>query len=605
MNNKTLIRVFLPSIILFYQFAHGVQINVADHGIVPGKDVTMKVNQLLESLKGQKNVKLVFPKGRYEFFPENAVEAWRAVTNHDNSMKRMAFTLFGFEGLTLDGNGSTFIFNGRMSPIVIEGSTGTTLKNFKIDWDTPFHHELTVVERDTENNAFIAKISPMKYGFEVKNGQLLLNHYNWQDTLGQNIAFDPRTNAPTWMTRSYALRVRPNTKITKVSPNRIRCENLTMKVPPIGTVMCTYGNAPTNRLAQAIHVSSSKDTTIENVTVYAGGGMALICERAENVTLNRFVVTSTDERTMATRADATHFLGCKGLIKLENCLFEHMADDGINVHGAYIKIEKYMGDKTFLCEISHRQQVGLVFAEPGDRVMVTSRETVLPIYETTVEKVKIINENRLLVSVADVPKKLPDGPLSLENITWYPDLVMRNNIIRDNRARSALITTKGKVLVENNFFSSMMHGILIEGDNKSWYESGGVRDITIRNNTFENIGYGSNTGYPLYASPMLLPEQRLGDDQYHRNIRFTGNTIRSFNGHVVHALSVEGLEISGNIIEMSKDYPNGSETASIELEYCEDVTIENNQFRGFAFPVRVDQADDCKNVQIRKNKGLN
>lgn len=66
---------------------------------------------------------------------------------------------------------------------------------------------------------------------------------------------------------------------------------------------------------------------------------------------------------------------------------------------------------------------------------------------------------------------------------------MKNNTIRDNRARSVLVTTKGKVLIEGNYFSSQMHGILIEGDNHKWYESGAVQDVTIRNNMFENIGY--------------------------------------------------------------------------------------------------------------------
>ena len=119
-------------------------VNVADHGIVPGKDVALEVNQLIASLKGQKNITLFFPKGQYEFYPENAVEAFRAVTNHDNSLKRMVFPLFGFEGFTLDGGGSTFMFHGRISPIVLDGSKGTVLKNFSIDWDTPFHHELLV-----------------------------------------------------------------------------------------------------------------------------------------------------------------------------------------------------------------------------------------------------------------------------------------------------------------------------------------------------------------------------------------------------------------------------------------------------------------------------
>ncbi|WP_075590127.1 alpha-1,3-galactosidase-related protein [Labilibacter marinus] len=578
-------------------------INVVDYGIKPGVDVTLEVNTLIESLKGRKDITLFFPKGKYEFYPENATEQFRAVTNHDNSLKRMAMPFFGFDNLTLDGNGSTFVFHGRICPITLEGSTGVTLKNFSIDWDTPFHHEIRVVESNPDDNSFVAEISPMKYGFEIKGGQLLFNHYNWQDGIGQNIAFNSKTSAPSWMTRNYAISAGRG-KFTKVGDNKVKFEKATKETPPVGTVICTYGSAPTNRLAQAIHISNSIDTYIENVTVYAAGGMALIAERSENIHLNKFVVTSTDERNLATRADATHFLGCKGLVKLENCLLEHMADDGINVHGAYIKIEKVLPNNQLLCEISHRQQTGFIFAEAGDKVMITSRETVLPIFESTVKEAKVLNEQRILLTLDEMPKQLPAGLLSIENITWYPDVEMKKNIIRDNRARSALITTKGDVLIEDNFFSSQMHGILIEGDNNKWYESGGVRNVVVNNNVFENIGYGSGTHYPLYASPLLRPEQRLGDEKYHLNIKFTNNKLKSFNGLLVHALTVKGLEVTGNVIEMDDKYPIGCDLPSVELDYCEDVNISNNKFVGFNWDTKLDVKDNCTNVKIKSNKGL-
>ncbi|SMP69006.1 Right handed beta helix region [Neorhodopirellula lusitana] len=597
----------LATIALFLLASHcvlaGDVINVADHGIVPGEDATPKVNRLIESLEGQSGVTLEFPKGVYEFYPEHAIEKFRAVTNHDNSLKRLAFPLFGLEDFTLDGGGSTFLFYGRICPITLFQCGGVTLKNFSIDWDTPFHHELKVVQRNEKDNSFVAEISPMKHGFEVTDGKLLLNHYDWQDMIGQNIAMDPKTNAPYWQTKRYLLKAK-SAKATKVGENRVRLQAATKVPPPVGAVLCTYGNAPTNRLAQAIHVDQSKDTTIENVTVYAAGGMALIAERSENISLDNVVVTSTEKRVLATRADATHFLGCKGLVKLTNCRFEHMADDGINVHGAYIKINEFDGERTFQCEISHRQQTGLVFAEPGDKVMITSRQTVLPIYETTVEDVVIHDQQFVSITLKDVPSDLPAGPLSLENLTWYPDVEMRDNVIRDNRARGALISTKGKVLIENNVFSNQMHGILIEGDNKAWYESGGVRDVTITNNLFGNIGYGTGENYPLYVSPLLLPEQNLGDDQYHGNVRFMNNRLKSFNGLLAYAVSVKGLVLSGNVIELSEDYPTGSELPSIELDHCKQVTIQDNQFIGFDWPLRVKQSVDNTEVVIKNNQGL-
>ncbi len=585
---------------------HAQVINVGDHGIRPGKDVTLEVNQLLESLKGKKNVTLFFPKGQYEFYPENAMEAYRAVANHDNSVKRMAFPLFGFESFTLDGNGSTFMFHGKICPIIIETSTNTVLRNFNIDWEKSFVNELKVIENDPNENSFIAEIANPKFGFEVMDNEILFNHYDWQDGIGQNIAFDPNTKAPIWNTKDYFLKnSRADVKIVKLDNSKAKFTNITEETPPVGTLFATYGPSPGgNRFAQAIHASNSKDIFIENVTVYAAGGMALIAERCENITLNKLVVTSREDRNFSTRADATHFLGCKGLIKVENCLLEHMLDDGINVHGAYVNIDENRGDNTFMCSISHQQQWGLTFAGPGDKIMFTSRETVLPISATTVKDIKILNSNRMLITVSEVPENLPTGPLSFENITWNPDLIMTKNIVRENRARSALISTKGKVLIEDNYFSSQMNGILIEGDNKAWYESGGVRDITINSNTFVDIGYGDGQGYPLFVSPMFTDEQRLGDEKYHQNIRFTNNVIKSYNGLLVHARSVKGLLIEGNTIDLSTDYPTGSKLPPISLDYCEDVTITKNTFNGFTWPLRIEQSDNNTMIHIKKNKGL-
>ncbi len=577
-------------------------INVADHDIMPGKDATYPLNRLVEAVKGEPDVTLVFPKGQYDFHPENAVEVYRAVSNHDNGLKRMGFPLFNMKNITIDGGGSLFMFHGRMVPVTLENVQGATLKNFSIDWIRSFHAELTVVESNEEEKSFVVETDPELYPYTIKGGQIQFHRFGQDDPIGSNMVWDPKTRSPIYGTRQYAVRGR-QAKVTAMGKGRFRVEKAVRKAPPVGSILVAYGVHPTSRLCPAIHVTNSKDIRIENVTVHDAGGMALIVERTENVTLNGMVVTSTEDRIVSTRADATHFIGCKGTIHLENCRFEHMLDDGINVHGAYVKVAECLGDKKFICEISHFQQWGLTFAEPGDRIALLSRETILPFFETTVKAIKVLNERRFVMTVAEAPAKLPDGPLSVENLTWYPDLVMKNNVIRENRARSVLVTTKGKVLIENNHFSSQMHGILIEGDNNSWYESGAVQDVTIRNNVFENIGWAVTERYPLLASPLLRPEQRTGEGRYHRNVHFVGNTIRSFNGLLVKAKSVKGLNISGNTIEFSKDYPAADEGPAVVLEYCDDVTVENNKAKGFK-TLTITASADTSNVRVGGNGGF-
>ena len=57
-------------------------------------------------------------------------------------------------------------------------------------------------------------------------------------------------------------------------------------------------------------------------------------------------------------------------------------------------------------------------------------------------------------SPAPVEGRLTVGD-GLENMSWYPELIFRNNVVRNNRARSILVSTPRKVVVEGNTFSSM------------------------------------------------------------------------------------------------------------------------------------------------------
>lgn len=578
-------------------------INVADHGIIPGTDVTYSVKKLLESVKGRSGVTLLFPKGTYDFHPENALEHYRPIANHDNGLKRFGFPLFNHRDLTIDGDGSTFLFHGRMVPITVERSQRITLKNFTIDWTQSFHAEMKVVQSVPDKKRFVVEIDTKAYPYTIKNGDIRFHRYGQDDPIGTNMVFDPETRSPIYQTNQYRFNGN-HTKVKGLGSGRIEFTQGIKQTPPVGSVLVAYGVHPTSRLCPAIHVTNSKDLKIENTTVHEAGGMGLIVERTENVTLDAMTVTSNDQRLVSTRADATHFIGCKGTIRLENCLFEHMLDDGVNVHGAYVKIEKNLGKRKMLCEISHFQQWGLTFGEPGDKVAIMSRVTLLPLAETTIEAVEPLNEHRFVLTLADVPETLPDEDLSLENLTWNPDLIMRNNTIRENRARSVLVTTKGKVMIENNTFASQMHGILIEGDNNKWYESGAVMDVTISNNIFDSVGFEVGKCYPLVAAPLLTAKQRIDSKRYHRNVRFTGNTVRSFNGLLVSARSVQGLVIADNVVELADKYPAVREEPAILLESCDDVTISNNKSTGFDRKLEIEASADSLQVKQENNEGF-
>jgi hypothetical protein len=318
-------------------------------------------------VEGEAGVTLSFPKGQYDFHPENALEMHRAVANHDTGLKRLAFPLFNQKNLTIGGNGSMFIMHGHMIPFTVESGEGITLKNFSIDWSRSFHDEMRIVENNAKDNSVIVECDPAVYPYNIKAGKFLFHRYLQDDEIGSNMVFDPKARSPVYDTRKYNTNGK-NAKITPMGKTRFKIEKGFKTAPPVGSILVTYENHPASRLCPAIHVTNSKDLKVENVTVYEAGGMGLIVERTENITLDGMQVKSTDERIVSTRADATHYIGCKGLIKVENCLFEHMLDDAINVHGAYVPVAEYIGNNEFICDISHFQQGGFLFGEAGDKI---------------------------------------------------------------------------------------------------------------------------------------------------------------------------------------------------------------------------------------------
>ena len=224
-----------------------------------------------------------------------------------------------------------------------------------------------------------------------------------------------------------------------------------------------------------------------------------------------------------------------------------MLDDATNVHGSYVRVTGITAPDQVIARINHPQQAGYEFAGKGDEIDVVDAETLLAKHTLRVKKSERINAHYIrLTFTAPVEGRLTVGD-GLENMSWYPELIFRNNVVRNNRARSILVSTPRKVVVEGNTFSSMMSAILFEGDMDHWYESGAVRDVTIRNNRFLDGTYGGADFPTIFINPHQKKE--VPGHPYERNITIEGNLFRTFNEQLLRAKSVGGLIFRDNTIE--------------------------------------------------------
>lgn len=570
-----------------------------------GKDFTPEVYDFIKLNKG-KPLKIVFKEGVYDFYPEKAFQKYLKISNNDNGIRKIAFYLNEHKNVEIDGGGATFMFHGGIIPFVLEDGENYKLHSFNINWDKPFTFEGTVIANSKADMTFDIQVSPNN-SYEIAHEKLYFKGYDWKLSLGENIVFDTATKRPHYYTSKYeyAWKKFP-LKAKELRPGVIRFSNLKAKeVPPIGSVYIDKGPHGENRLFPAFRIANMKDIKFSNINVYHCGAMALIAEKSENISLYKFNVLLPPNATqlISASADATHFINCKGLINFEDCRFENMLDDATNVHGTYMSVTKQLAPNKFGISFMHFQQNGFDFASAGDSVRFVSRQNLLPIASAKVKAIDLVNENYYIITLEKPLSKELEKDAAIENISWSASVTMKNCSVQQNRARGILISTLGDVLIENNYFSSMMAGIRICGDANFWFESGPVNKVTIKNNTFEEIGIGGHKPQAILQIDPIIKKEFRNQGYYHKSITFENNTIKTFDPLIIYALSVDNLIIRNNTIIQTNNFPQiFKDLAQFDLQNCNNVIIQDNKFTGFSL-AKI-SAVEVKKIQINQNKGF-
>ena len=587
---------FFVALIVLTSYGQKV-LNLSEYNIQAAEDATPIIVKALKKCKEEGFSKLIFPKGTYHFYPTFAPERYCEITNNDNGLKRTAFPLIDFHNFVVDGGDSDFIFHGKMIPFIIEESSNIKITNLSIDWEVPFALEGLVVANNADTKTFDIEVNSP---YEVQFGRLYLKlerpdtpyerkygkrfAYWEHDNLevGQNIFWDPKTMAPLYNTKLYNM---PEKGIHAVELKKglIRISTEMTKLPPIGSVMVSKGEYLENRTSPAFRVFKSKDLEFKNVNVYHAGAMGLIAERSENITLDGFnvVLREGSGRMVTTTADATHFCNVKGMVTIKNCTFENMLDDATNIHGTYVRVNKIIDDYTLAVETYHPHQNGYLFGEEGDQVQIIDQVNLQPTrvpmvlkkVERVNEKISYITFNKPITNKVQIY----DG---VENISWHASAVLENNVVRNNRARSFLISTPRKVVVRNNHLSSQMASFRLTGDLGLWNESGPNDGLLIENNVIENAVYGGNGPQSIFLIDPQYVDKNNFKGMYSRDITIRNNTIKTFDNSILVAMSVDGLVFENNtIIQTDKYKPIFPDVDNIQIINCNDVTIKGNTYK--------------------------
>lgn len=568
-KNLFTIFIFLFSVPSSFCNTQQETILITEFGYVPGsrQNVIPVINKVLKQCADKESVTIHFPHGRYDFWQDLSTETGRF---------SIGFSMTNLKNIVIDGNNSDFIFHGNMQIANISKCENITLKNFTVDWDFPFIYEGKYLNSTDEYIEL--EFDKEQYRYIIEEERFYLTGEGWKATpTGYFNLFDRDTKEILYKAHDGNNSKLIIGKAEELSPGIVRFYGEPDIKPPNGTYTAFMAG---RYMTTGINIVGSKDVLLKDLTIHHALSHAIVGSRSENITMDNANITINEKKGRVTSiiADNSHFLNCRGLIKIINCAHTGAHDDFINVHGTYSKIDSIIGNNTVI--------TSRLNGESGDEIWFVN-----PIYCQRSETctIRLIEHlgNRMAKIIFESP--LPEGIKAgdyMENKTWTPELEISNcRILKQHRARGILVTTPKKVIIEDNYFRTAGTAILIEGDMDYWFESGANRDVTIRNNVFDNcLTSGCITGNRWEWGEAIItvtPSHRPQDDKtepYHQNIRIENNIFKTFDIPLVHARSVKGLFFNNNEIMRTYAFePYLWQKSSFLFDGCRDVIIKENK----------------------------
>jgi hypothetical protein len=485
------------------------------------------------------------------------------------------------ENLTIDCGGSDFVFHDRLQPFTVDHSSNIIIRNVSVDWDIPLTAQGEV--KAVSDDYIDLQINILESPFIIENEKLVFVGEGWKSRWNGVMEFErntrlirPETGDDPCLGKSWQKYI-----ASDLGNGLVRLTYPFSRKPAIGNFLVLRHS---ERDHAGIFICNSKNITLEDLSIYHTAGLGVLAQYSENLSYRnvKVVPNPAKNRYLSGHDDGFHFSNCKGMIQIVGCEFAALMDDPINVHGTSVRIMEISGPDKVRCKFMHHQSLGMEWGFKGDKVGFIENENMSTVATGTLASfTRIDNELFDLTFTGAIPASIEPGD-ALENLTWTPSVSITGSMFRSCRARGILISTPGKVVIENNTFESSGSAILIAGDANYWYESGGVTDVVIRNNRFLDPCMSSMYQFceGIISIYPEIPKPEAGKP-FHRNIRIEGNEFHPFDYPVLYAMSVDGISFTNNTLIRSILYkPFHKRKAGLTFDSCSKVKISGNKFSG-------------------------
>ena len=533
-------------------------IKLSKYGLIKGQVLqSARLVEILADVKNRQERELVWDVDGVILDADNAIKRELYIANTaseeeiPNADRLVAFLIEHISGLTIDGQGNTVYYNGRMVQMAIINCHDITIKNFNFDYINPTVAEFLVVNKGL---GYIDIVPNIDSGYTLEGGAFKFDC----DIGGINVVQE--CNPFTEITKRLCYVERHNSFFQDAKDCKVNEDgSIRIMIKPLfGYIVgCTYQLASIVRDGAGVFVANSSDVSLLSSNYKYMHGMGVLCQLVRNLNVDscNFTPNSDRGRTTATFADVIHCCNCRGRVSVTNCVADGTRDDVINVHGIHFKITN-IKDNIVKCVFPHAQTYGIKCFEAGDTIALVGKHSLREKGRAIVKKVEIISP-REIVLVLDTKVTARKGDV-IENITWTAELFVDNLKTSNIPTRGILVSTRKKVVIQNStFHKDYMSSIHISDDAKSWFESGMVRDVTIRNNKFVEC-----SDYPISIRP-----ECFGIKPVHSGIAIENNEFVLRNNKLAVIRNTDGIVMAFNKIV-------GSDKPIIKKQFVKNMIVK-------------------------------
>lgn len=305
------------------------------------ENITPIIIKKLNSFRKEKNIELCFEKGEYHFYKGGAIEQFVAVTNNRSCMRKIIFPLVEFDSITINGNGSVFVFHDITTPFYVYKSKNIIIKN--IIFDRAFSPVVDMVVKDKSEEGFLLQIDEEKSPYYVKNGNIIFNR-EWGEFSTKDKKLDLHLKGEHMVQFLFAGDTTESAENLPASfmltDARKVDSGVYFKYREDTPSKCVYNEGAniycladgSMRESDVILLSDSEGVKIENVTIRRGLSMGIIAQLSSDIEVDGLKTDNEYYNGSSTlTADCMHFVNCRGRINIHDCYIKNIRMDYLQI----------------------------------------------------------------------------------------------------------------------------------------------------------------------------------------------------------------------------------------------------------------------------------